>query len=248
MVVDFVTSAANPLLKEVRKAQEQGSVTERGWLVAEGPRLVEEAIRSGLHIHCAIVREGMDGYAGPADRLVTVPDSLFRSLAATETPQGVLVLAEPPRHKRAALFTGTPLIVILDGVQDPGNAGAIARSAEAFGATGLVFGAGSVNPLAPKTLRASAGSLFRVPFLRDAQFDPELPCFAGVGRAACAVWDTNLRQGCAVVIGSEGSGLSERFARLAQAVHIPTRGVESLNAAVAASVLLYEASRQRAHA
>lgn len=247
MVVDFVSSAANPLLKEVRKAQEQGGVTAQGWLVAEGPRLVEEAIRSGLHIHCAIVREGMDGYTGPADRLVTVPDAVFRSIAATETPQGVLVLAEPPRHERTALFVGTPLIVILDGVQDPGNAGAIARSAEGFGATGIVFGAGSANPLAPKTLRASAGSLFRIPFLRDPQFDPELPCFAGVGRTAQAVWDCDLRQPCALVVGSEGGGISERFARLAQPVNIPTRGVESLNAAVAASVLLYEASRQRSH-
>lgn len=157
-----------------------------------------------------------------------------------------MVLAEPPTYTADTLEQGNAPIVILDGLQDPGNAGAIARSAEAFGASGLVFTAGAVNPLAPKVLRSAAGSLFRVPFIRAAEYRPPMRLFAGVARGGAACWQCDFKQPCALLVGNEGTGISPRYARIAEPVHIPTRGVESLNAAVAASVLLYEAARQRA--
>lgn len=255
MTLDVVTSPANPLLKEVRRAQETGGLTSHGWMVAEGPHLVEEAIRSGLRIRCAIVANGAAPFRGPADRIVEVPERVFRSISGTETPQGVLVLLDPPAHTAKDLLGSTSLIVILDGIQDPGNAGAIARSAEAFGATGLVFAGASANPLAPKTLRASAGSLFRIPFVRDAvtrsmpqAVPPAIPLFAGIPGPASAPWECDFTRSCAIVIGGEGAGVSRELLGKAKTIHIPTRGVESLNAAVSAGVLLYEAARQRSRA
>ncbi len=252
MTTEHITSPANALLKDVRKAQEKGGVTPEGWLIAEGPHLVDEAVRSGLRIACAIISEGVELPGGVrAGRVVQVPERLFRGVSGTESPQGMLVLAEPPAYSREQVCggAGEALVVVLDAVRDPGNAGAIARSAEAFGATGMVFYGDGANPLHPKAIRASAGSLFRMPFVRVAR-GAELPAglklFAGVGaRSAAAVWDCDFRGACAVVIGNEGAGVSAGLLRVSKAMTIPTRGVESLNAAVAAGVVLYEAARQR---
>lgn len=248
MAHDVVTSPANPLLKEIRKAQEAGGVTSRGWLIAEGPHLAAEVLRSGLHIRCAIVSLGAPPFLGPADRTVEVTESVFRSISGTETPQGILLLVDPPIHAPQDLFGSPSLLVILDGVQDPGNAGAIARSAEAFGSTGLLFAGASANPLAPKTLRASAGSLFRIPFIRgpiEPALPPAIALYAGVPGPAPAPWQCDFTQPCAIVVGAEGAGVSPELLRVARKIHIPTRGVESLNAAVSAGILLYEAARQR---
>ena len=98
--------------------------------------------------------------------LAVLPDRLFQTISATETSQGVLALVNLPEQSRdrQGAVGGPALIVVLDAIQDPGNAGAIIRAAEAFGATGAIFLKGSVSPYNPKTLRASTGSLFRVPF------------------------------------------------------------------------------------
>ena len=147
--------------------------------------------------------------------------------------------------------------MVLDGLQDPGNAGTIVRAAEAFGATGVMFLKGAASPFNPKTLRASAGSLFRVPFVHS--LDAELACaafkqnkldvYAGVPRSnqnhVKLLADLDLTRKCAVIIGSEGRGVSEKLHAGAIDLAVPTVGVESLNAAMAASVILYEARRQR---
>ena len=156
----------------------------------------------------------------------------------------------PPEWSIDQLFRAASLVVVLDGLQDPGNAGAIARAAEAFGATGLIFLKGTVSPYNPKTLRASAGSLFRIPFVSGLatpleQYGVDLYAampFTGCQRMA---GDVDFTRACAIVIGSEGRGVSEELRAICQEVAIPTGAVESLNAAVAAAVLLYEARRQR---
>ena len=162
------------------------------------------------------------GLRGP--RIVVLPDTLFQTIAATETSQGVIALVEPPAWSIDQLFRGRSLVIVLDGLQDPGNAGAIARAAEAFGATGLMFLKGTVSPFHPKTLRASAGSLFRMPFVSRPR------CAAGARRAEAAP-RRSLRSDavhrfarrsramsisagkCAIVIGSEGRGVSQATAR-----------------------------------
>ena len=145
------------------------------------------------------------------------------------------------------------MAVVLDGLQDPGNAGSIVRAAEAFGATGVLFTKGTVSPFNPKTLRASAGSLFRVPFVhgldvtlaRAAFQQRQVDVYAAMPHGARPLPQADLRRKCALVIGSEAHGVSEALRCGAVGISIPTMGVESLNAAVAAGILLYEAQRQR---
>ena len=191
-------------------------------------------------------------------RVVLVPDALFQALATTETTQGVIALVKPPEWTLDDVFQdrgtgGRSLVVVLDAVQDPGNAGNIVRTAEAFGATGAIFPKGAVSPFNAKTLRASAGSLFRLPFItgldyfavRTALSRHRVNVYAAMPQAKKAVDRVDLTSPVAFIVGSEGQGVSESLLQNALAIRIPTRGVESLNAAMAAGVLLYEASRQR---
>src|SRR5579863_3616899 len=263
-----VTSASNPLLKDVRRAIARGGLTDAGWCVAESFHLLEEALRSERNVRVVLASESVKttverhgfshetaGLRGP--RTVVLPDHLFQTIATTETSQGVIALVEPPVWSIDQLFTGQSLVVVLDGVQDPGNAGAIARAAEAFGATCVMFLKGTVSPFNPKTLRASAGSLFRLPFVHslDAELarmalkQNKLDIYAGVpfrsGNHIQSRVEVDFKRKCAVIIGSEGRGVSEGLHAGAIDLAIPTVGVESLNAAMAASVILYEARRQR---
>ena len=223
--------------------------------------MFEEALRSGNEIAMIVAAESArDAVARRAGgiRTAIVPDSLFQSLSATETAQGVMTLVKPREWTLTDLLRGHPLVVVLDEVQDPGNAGAIVRAAEAFGATGAIFIKGSVSPYNPKTLRASAGSLFRFPVLagmdascaRSQLVEKGIELFAAVPAhsGAAPISAADLMRECAVVIGNEAHGVSELWRSSARAVSIPTTSVESLNAAVAAGILLYEARRQRSSA
>jgi len=258
----LITSAANPLLKEVRRAVARGSLTSGGLMVAETFHLLEEALRSDLEVPLVLAAEGaraavekhVRGVA--AVRLLVVADSLLPHLGSTETAQGVIALVRPPAWKLENIFWGTPLVVVVDGLQDPGNAGAVVRAAEAFGATGVVFLKGAVSPFHPKTVRASAGSLFRLPFLTAVDTDLALAAlrqrkvrlYAADPRGDRPLGGADLASPAALILGSESRGVTAALARTATRLRIPTRGVESLNAAVAAGVLLYEAARQRGKA
>jgi TrmH family RNA methyltransferase len=240
-------SDQNPLLKQIRRAVSRGALTEDGYAVAEGAHLLAEARHAGCEILAVIARESA---AAEFPEARVVSDKTFRELASTETPQGVMALVRPPAWAVEQMMTGQALVVVLDGVQDPGNAGAILRAAEAFGATGAVFLKGTVNPYNPKCLRGSAGSAFRLPLV--AAVEPEAflaaapAClYAAMPRAQKLVSEVDLSAPCAIVIGSEARGVSAELAARAMGVRIPTSGVESLNAAVAAGILLYEARRQR---
>jgi len=248
-VVETLISDKNPLLKEVRRlaaggAPGAGSIDAR-LVLAEGPRLLDEAVRSGISIHAVILAEsGPEIAAGGSTRVVRVLDSLFNKLASTESPQGVVALVRLPQWTPEDLTRGThPLVVILDGVQDPGNAGAILRTAEAFGATGAVFLKGTVSPSNPKCLRASAGSAFRLPIVNE--IPAGLALYAADPRANLSIAEARFESRCGIVIGAEGSGIRPELTARATGVKIPTVQVESLNAAVAAGILLYEARRQR---
>jgi TrmH family RNA methyltransferase len=263
-MTDTLLSDKNPLLKEVRRAAARGSLTSDGFAVAEGFHLLEEALRSRCEIRLVIaadtVKTTVATHVGglKQTRVVAVSETAFAALASTETPQGVLALVRPPAWTLAQLVRGRPLVVVLDGVQDPGNAGAIVRAAEAFGATGVAFLKGSVNPYNPKCLRASAGSTFRLPvvaaleesLLIAALEQKRATLYAALPRSenqvSRLISEADLTRNCALVIGSEGRGVSARLQRESTGLRIPTSGVESLNAAVAAGILLYEARRQRA--
>jgi TrmH family RNA methyltransferase len=253
-------SDANPLLKDLRRAASRGSLTSEGLAIAEGFHLLEEALRSRCEIPVVIAAESATAIVSThlrglkSTRVVAVSEKTFEHLAATESPQGVIALVRPPSWTLDQLVRGKPLVVVLDGVQDPGNAGAIVRAAEAFGATGAAFLKGSVNPYNPKCLRASAGSTFRLPvasgiepsLLSAALKQKEVILYAALPRASRTIAQAGFKGACAIVIGSEGRGITPSLSKSAIAIRIPTSGVESLNAAVAAGVLLYEAQRQRA--
>jgi TrmH family RNA methyltransferase len=189
-----------------------------------------------------------DQFPGENLNVALVPDQLFKTISATETSQGLIALVEPAEWTIDQLFTTESLIVVLDGIQDPGNAGTIVRSAEAFAATGVIFLKGSVSPFHPKTLRAAAGSLFRVPFVaalnpaiaRAALQQNRLRIYAGMPHEGDK-GRPKMQRPCALVIGNEGRGVSVEFRSLAEPLSIPTSGVESLNASIAAAILLYEA-------
>src|SRR5579872_1702915 len=217
-----LTSPRNPLLKEVRRAIIKGSTTEDGLAVAESFHLLEEALRSDCEIPAVFaaesVRTAVESHVRGLKNLhVTVlPDDLFRSISATEASQGVMALVRPPNWTVEELFRGRCLTVILDGLQDPGNAGAVVRAAEAFGATGVAFLKGTVSPYNPKCLRASAGSIFRVPvvaaleeqlFLAAAE-QRKVALFALMPKGATDVGEVGLNERCAIVVGSEGRGVS----------------------------------------
>jgi len=164
-----------------------------------------------------------------------------------------MALVRPPHWTLEQVLRGQALAVVLDGLQDPGNAGAILRAAEAFGASGVAFLKGSVNPYNPKCLRASAGSVFRVPLV--AALDPRLllaaaeqrtlDLFALMPQGGREAGEANFTRKCAIIVGSEGHGVSDRLRARALGIRIPTTGVESLNAALAAGITLYVARKQR---
>ena len=249
---ETISSAANPMVKDVRRAIERGGLTSQGWCVAETAHLLEEALRSRCRVKVVLAGETAQGQLprlGDA-KLVILPDALARKLSGTETGQGVIALVEPRAWKPEELFAGRPLVIVLDGLQDPGNTGAIVRAAEAFGATGVMFLKGTASPFNPKTLRASAGSLFRVPFVHGVDPAAALAAFEARGVTTYAAVPSggeaaDFKNPCALVIGNEGRGVSGEWRAAARAVSIPTVEVESLNAAMAAGILLYEARRQR---
>ena len=256
-----VTSAQNALLKDFRKAFSRSEPVE-GHFAIEGFKLVEEAIRSGLKLRAVVFSE-----TGSlrAERLlpqlsshteaVVVPDKVFAALVETETPQGVAALVGVKEYPLDSLLVAqAPLIVVTVGLQDPGNLGTIMRSSEAFGATGLVLAEKSVSRFNAKAIRASAGSALRLPCVEETteKLIPRLRekhvrMLATSSRKGDPIDHTALTDPVAIFIGNEGAGLPrEIMAQMDGLMTIPqTENVESLNAGIATSIILYEAARQR---
>jgi RNA methyltransferase, TrmH family len=253
-----ITSPKNPLLQAVRRAVSRGAPDDEGWVVAEGPHLLDEALHGTWPIHRIVATQSAcQKWAAPIGQskapISVVDDHAFAAAASTETAQGILLLLFPRVFQWPDLLAGTGPVVVLDELQDPGNAGAIIRSAEAFGAGGVVLTKGSVQIANSKLIRAAAGSLFRLPVLdavpvSTALSEFDAARFAIYGLAAGAhqsIGAVDWRDPCAVFVGNEGAGLSAPVLGAARLLRIPTRGVESLNAAIACSIALFEASRQR---
>ncbi len=264
MPLRIVQSNQNFRVKELKRALARPGSIQRGLAGIEGPNLLTEALRSGIAINSIFVAKGserlLDGLDFPNEiEILILPQSALTSALATETPQPIAALVCPPEwsweHLLGLRRNATPLILVLAGLQDPGNMGTILRSAEAFGATGVIALTGTVSAWNPKAVRASAGSVFRVPIVAATPEEAiprlhaaSLTIYATLSRGAEEAHAANLARPTALIIGNEGNGVpGSLVARADSTVSIPCPGpVESLNAAVAASVLLYEASRQRA--
>ena len=264
-----VAGRHNSLVKQVRRAFAGGELTPAGECAVEGVRIVEEAIRSGLRLRTVLFSESGRARAnrllpqlGAHVETLLLPDKLFTSVVPSETPQGVAALVHVRQFvlqdllaAHAAPAQGRPaLIVVVAGVQDPGNLGTILRSAEAFGASGVLLGENTVSAYNSKVVRASAGSIFRIPLVKQ-ELGTALPglreqglrLFATSSHKGTPVHDAQLTPPLALLVGSEGAGLPrEIMAQVDGVVAIPhSPKVESLNAGVAASIVLYEAARQR---
>ena len=264
MPVRIVQSKQNSRLKELRAALARPGSGERRLAGIEGPNLVAEAVRSGIELDTVFAAQGserlLEGLRIPDKvEILVAPQALLNSALATETPQPIAALVKQPQWSWEQLVglrrDTAPLILVLAAVQDPGNLGTILRSAEAFGATGIVTLPGTVSAWNPKAVRASAGSVFRVPLVA-ATAEEAIPRLHASGARIYATLSSRAEPAnlvdwgapAAIIIGNEGNGIpGSLVARADAAITIPCPGpVESLNAAVAASVLLYEAARQRA--
>ena len=252
---EVVTSRANARVKQLRAAFAGQARLASGLMAIEGEHLLGEAVRSGRALKTVFVSERRDvpAFVPGGVEVVRLANDVFQSCVETQTPQGVAALLVPPVGSVEEMLVGTPLILIAVALQDPGNLGTLVRSAEAFGATGVLTTPGTVSAWNQKAMRASAGSVFRVPIAAASPEAMEVLEQQGVRLLASLkddgrpMEDVDMRAGCAILIGNEGAGLSEDWLRMADArVTISCPGwVESLNAAVAGSLLLYEASRQR---
>jgi RNA methyltransferase, TrmH family len=270
----------NPLVKQLRQAFSRAELTDSGDCAIEGLRILEEAIRSGLRFSAVFFRESAQDRAerllpqiGAQVETLLLPDKLFDSLVPSESPQGVAALVRLKEFSLDDVMEKERLqvgpIVVLAGLQDPGNLGTILRSSEAFGSAGVILGEGTVSPFNSKVIRASAGSVFRLPIIHGqshGQADAHAKSATAKLEEVCEKLKTqgirliatsshkgtpldqaDLKGSTAIFFGNEGSGLSrDLMAKMDESIAIPhTAQVESLNAGVAASIVLYEAARQR---
>lgn len=258
-----ISSPANPLVKATVKLKK--TPDRQGGFLVEGPHLIEAALAAGAEFREVFFtagfrtdREGqrlLRQLSRATARLAEVPEAVFSKLSDTEAPQGILAVATLPAVGLEGLrLSAAPLLVICDAVQDPGNIGTIIRSADAAGADAVVLLPGCAAVFGPKALRATAGSIFTIPVvdagagaLLEFLLSKGIPLWGADACADLPVFKADLRRAVALAVGNEARGLSEPLRRgAARLISIPIAGkAESLNAAMAATVILYEALRQR---
>ena len=260
-----ITSRDNSLLRRARAVRD-GKIEES--VFVEGLRLCEEALRSGLKIEAVIHSEEIvrkeraaqliAELGGLCEAVGSVSEKLLDSISYTRTPQGIVLLSARPANDEATFTArqpGSPQLVVLHGINNPVNVGAILRTAEAAGVTGVIATANTSDPFSPKALRGAMGSAFRLPIWTGPDYadviawcgERGIRTIAASANSPRLFTEIDWRGTSALVVGTESSGLSpEEIALADEAVRIPMQGsVESLNVAVATGVLLYEASRQR---
>jgi RNA methyltransferase, TrmH family len=260
----------NPLIKQLRQAFDHAELTESGDCAIEGLHIIEEAIRSGLRFNAVFFRESAEDriqrllpQIGAQVETLLVPDKLFDSIVPTESPQGVAALVRLKEFSLDDLIERLQVgpVIALAGLQNPGNLGTILRSAEAFGSGGMILGEGTVSPFNSKVIRASAGSIFRLSMIhnhgktRSANLNEtiaqlrarKIRLIATSSHKGTPLDHADLKAPAAIFFGNEGAGLPrDLLAHMDQSIAIPHASrVESLNAGVAASIVLYEAARQR---
>ncbi len=255
--VQMITSSSNEQLKHIVQLNTKAGLRrETGTFAAEGLRIFREIPES--YIEKVFVSESFskENEALLADiPYEIVADHLFAKISDTRTPQGILTVARMPEYEREDLLGENPLILVLEDLQDPGNVGTILRTAEGAGVTGIFMNSQTADPFQPKVVRATMGSIFRVPFLREENLEETAEWLKkqGVrvyaadlaGSVSCFAGDYT--KGTAFLIGNEGNGLTgELVSHADQRIRIPMKGqLESLNAAVSAAILAYTAAAQR---
>jgi RNA methyltransferase, TrmH family len=241
----LITSPDNEVVRRLRRLANR---REPGFVLLEGPRVLAEAKAAGLGFEVLAVREG-DKLPFHSESRVTLTAAAFRAATQTVTPQGVIAIARVDEASAvdaiaAARQAGWPLVV-LDGVQDPGNVGAICRTAAAAGAPAIAILSGTADPYGPKAVRASAGNVFRLKVAKAQWKDlVDLDGYGAAATGGAPLAEARIESAGMIVLGSEAHGLSRKDLKL---VTVPlTEGVESLNVAAAAALILFEIRRRRA--
>ncbi|MCI9020285.1 MAG: RNA methyltransferase [Eubacterium sp.] len=254
----MITSTANQQVKHImqlaKKAEER---RKENVFLAEGVRIFEEMPKErlrGVYVSESFLKK--DGHIKllEGSAYETVSDAVFRKMSDTKTPQGILCIVEKPQYELGALLKGNAFLLVLEGIRDPGNLGMMLRTAEGAGVTGVIA-CGCADLHAPKTVRATMGSICRVPFYETGDLEKTLRILKEQGVVLYAAHlqgrnnydELDYRGAAAFLIGSEAHGLADGTAAQADVyLKIPMCGqLESLNAAMAAGILMYEAARQR---
>lgn len=257
-----ISSKNNSIIKEIRSLSKKKYRWKKQLYIIEGIKLLEEALASGLDLkHILFSQKLLENESGRElfsrlsnhARLVEVEESIFSSLSDTENPQGILGIVEFHINDYKDLFNRKDLhLFYLDALMDPGNLGTIIRSADAFKIDGIIMGQGSVDPYNPKVVRATMGSLFRVPLYFDnGNILKELKShqykiYTTYLKGSIANYSLDYHGNYIIVIGNESTGVSEEIVNISDAlIKIPIPGrAESLNAGVASSILMYEVAKQ----
>ncbi|MGN7382352.1 TrmH family RNA methyltransferase [Paenibacillus sp. SAFN-117] len=257
-----ITSVNNLRVKQWAQLLGRKGRDEQNKYLIEGTHLVQEALRSNEPVETVLysMERGLPPELKDNDRAgreewIAVTEAVLSKVTDTRTPQSVAAIVRKREESAEGLLSlSDGLVVVVDGIQDPGNLGTIIRAADAAGASGVVLGQGTVDLYNPKTIRATMGSLFHLPVVQ-AELAPLLRKAGDRGiqllntslNASKTCYETDFRQATWIILGNEGAGVSEEVSRLANHnVIIPMRGrAESLNVAMAGTILLYEALRQR---
>lgn len=256
----MITSSSNAQIKNIIQLNSKGKARrEQGLFVVEGLKMFKEAPRDW--IEKVYIRESLYEEGDWAEQLANLPhevvaDKVFRQMSDTKTPQGILTVLRQPCYDWQAFFgRKSPLLIVLEDLQDPGNLGTILRTGEGAGVDGVILSKGCVDLFNPKTIRSTMGSIYRMPFryvedmgeLMERLKKEKICTYAAHLKGRNFYDQEDYCRGTAFLIGNEGNGLSEEISSQAQRlIRIPMEGqVESLNAAMACGILVYEASRQR---
>lgn len=257
-MVDFkvITSKENSLIKLISALQTSPKRREEnGVFVLEGLRICSDAYDNGIRFDKLIISDtaalkyeaDITAFAENSEECYKIPDSLFKKISDTASPQGIIALAKMPERCASGLEKSGRYIA-LENLADPSNLGAVARTAEALGVSGIILSKNGCDPYSPKSLRASMGTLLRIPVFIFEDFAEDLKK-TGLKTFACVV-DKDARSinsiqfsdGCALIIGNEANGITDETKAIADSlITIPMKGkAESLNAAVAASISMWE--------
>ena len=250
--MERITSAKNPLIRDMKALNQRKGRLEQGRFLVEGEKMIREALSCGLQIRDVLTLEAHEGFAASLDaRAFIVPEGLLQTVCDTKSPQGICASFDVPRPM--PLEDAPARVVALDGVQDPGNLGTIWRTADAAGFGALLLGAGCADPLSPKVQRSAMGSGFRIPFIPAENLPAALEAMKVGGWTVIASdlhgmsFYSRPEPGrrYILVIGNEARGISDETRHAADMLlKLPMRGgAESLNAAVAAGIMMYDLTR-----
>lgn len=258
-----ITSGTNQTVKFIKKLKDRKYRDSEEAYIIEGPNLIEDAVKNnedimliGINSLSGRKDEYISSLPGEViDKVVCFDPGIYKTLADTVNPQNIIGVIKKKKINPAIDDKRTAnRFVILDGLQDPGNVGTIIRTAEAAGFSAVISIKSTADIYSPKVIRAAAGSLFRIPIMefetRESALeyikDKDITPYACTGDAQVEYTDVDLRNHIAVVIGNEGNGISHFFIENAVGIRVPmNKETESLNASVAAGIVIYESVRQR---